>query len=192
MSNPTRCQPVPLAQAYRLLNHGPVTLITSAHQGHRNIMAASWVMPLDFDPPKVAAVIDRSAYSRELIEASGHFVLNLPTRAQAAQVLAAGGKTGRGIDKLPDIGFETFTGESGLPLVAGCAGWLECRVLPEESVRQRYDLILADVTAAWADPALFSQGRWQFTDDSRRTLHYIAGGAFFATGEAFEVDAPQD
>lgn len=192
MPETARCQPVPLAQAYRLLNHGPVTLITSAHGDRRNVMSASWVMPLDFDPPKVAAVIDRSAYSRELIEASGRFAINLPTREQAAQVLAAGSQTGRGIDKLPVSGFETFAGDSGLPLVAGCAGWLECKVLPEDDVRQRYDLILAEVTAAWADPALFCQGRWQFADDSRRTLHYIAGGAFFATGEAFEVDAPQD
>jgi len=44
---------VNLHSAYRLLNHGPTTLITSAHNGKRNIMAAAWVCALDFDPPKV-------------------------------------------------------------------------------------------------------------------------------------------
>ena len=49
---------VDLGLAYRLLNHGPVTLVSSAHHDARNVMAAAWAMPLDFDPPKVAVVID--------------------------------------------------------------------------------------------------------------------------------------
>jgi flavin reductase (DIM6/NTAB) family NADH-FMN oxidoreductase RutF len=53
-----------LKRTYRLLNHGPTTLITSAHDGKVNIMAAAWVMAVDFDPPKIAAI-------------------NLPTAAQA-------------------------------------------------------------------------------------------------------------
>ena len=61
---------VPLSQAYKLLNHGPVTLVSSAHQGRRNVMAASWAMPLDFSPPKVAVVIDKGAYTRGLVEGS--------------------------------------------------------------------------------------------------------------------------
>ena len=35
--------------ADRLLNHGPTTLVTFEHAGVRNVMAASWAMPLDFD-----------------------------------------------------------------------------------------------------------------------------------------------
>ena len=39
-------RPVPLAKAYRLLNHGPTVLVSAAHDGQRNIMAAAWAMPL--------------------------------------------------------------------------------------------------------------------------------------------------
>ena len=69
---------VELAKAYRLLNHGPVTLVTFVHEGAGNVMAASWVMPLDFDPPKLVLVLDRNTYSRCLLEGSGTFVINLP------------------------------------------------------------------------------------------------------------------
>ena len=48
------------------------------------------------------------------------------------------------------------------------------------------DLFIAEVVAAWADPAVFSDGRWHFPDAARRTIHYQAGGAFFETGRAFE------
>lgn len=62
-------------------------------------MAAAWAMPLDFDPPKVLVVIDKATHTRELIEASGEFVLNIPCRAQAAAVLRTGGADGRLVDK---------------------------------------------------------------------------------------------
>lgn len=198
---------VPLAKAYRLLNHGPTVLVSSAHAGRRNVMAAAWNMPLDFDPPKVAVVIDKSTLTRELVEASGEFVLNVPSRRQAALTLAVGTQSGREIDKFEKLGADEATalqggraknallavadGETasrvGAPLIDGCLAWLECRVIPEPHIQQSYDLFLAEVLAAWADPDVFSNGRWHFPDAQRRSIHYLAGGSFFATGDAFEA-----
>ena len=86
----TILESVELSKSYLLLNHGPVTLVSSAHAGKRNVMAAAWAMPLDFDPPKVVVVIDSRTLTRELIEASGEFVLNIPARAIADKVLGLG------------------------------------------------------------------------------------------------------
>ena len=58
---------VPLEKAYRLLNHGPTVLVSAAHGGQRNIMAAAWAMPLDFEPPKVAVVLDKSTSTPHLL-----------------------------------------------------------------------------------------------------------------------------
>lgn len=181
-------QAVELAKSYLLLNHGPVTLVSSAAGGRSNVMAASWAMPLDFDPPKVTVVIDARTLTRELIDASGEFALNIPSRAMAEQVLAAGSCSGREGDKFTRLGLARAPASRiAAPLVEGCLAWLECRVIPEASNQQRYDLFIAEVVAAWADPAAFSKGRWHFPDDRKRTLHYQAGGACFATGDAFEV-----
>ena len=46
---------------------------------------------------------------------------------------------------------------------------------------------LTEVVAAWADPEVFSNGRWQFPGEQRRSIHYQAGGSFFATGDEFQV-----
>jgi flavin reductase (DIM6/NTAB) family NADH-FMN oxidoreductase RutF len=80
---------VPLAQSYLLLNHGPVTLVTSAPAGHANVMAAAWAMPLDFDPAKVLLVIDKQTLTREFVDATGEFALNILGRDLADKVLAA-------------------------------------------------------------------------------------------------------
>jgi flavin reductase (DIM6/NTAB) family NADH-FMN oxidoreductase RutF/predicted GIY-YIG superfamily endonuclease len=182
--------PVELPQAYRLLNHGPVTLVTSAHEGRQNVMAAAWTMPLDFDPPKVAVVIDANTFTRTLIEPSGEFALNIPCRAIAAQVLKAGSASGKDIDKFPHAGLECFPAEViGAPLIDGCVAWLECRVLPRPDNEKRHDLFLAEVVAAQADERVFREGRWQFADDDLRTLHYFGGGSFAVTGDTIEIMA---
>ncbi|POB00442.1 flavin reductase [Chromobacterium sinusclupearum] len=181
---------VELAKAYRLLNHGPTVLVSSAAGGRRNVMAAAWAMPLDFDPPKVLVVIDKSTYSRELIEQSGEFILNIPCRAQAAQVVQVGSETGRDDDKFAASGLAALPAQRvAAPRVAGCIAYLECKVVPEPHNQQRYDLFIGEVVAAQADDAVFRAGHWHFedADASRRSVHYIAGGAFFATGEAFSV-----
>jgi flavin reductase (DIM6/NTAB) family NADH-FMN oxidoreductase RutF len=180
---PDHCAPLPLRHAHRLLNHGPTVLVSAAQGGRRNVMAAAWAMPLDFEPPKVAVVIDKSTFTRGLVESSGRFALNLPCAAQADLAFTVGnthgGEAGVG-DKFARYGIAAFEGATpGLPLVAGCVAWLECRLLPEPPVQQAYDLFLGEVVAAHADERVFSQGRWHFDGQAAlRTLHHVAGGHF--------------
>ena len=181
-------QSVELAKAYLLMNHGPVTLVSCAHGDRRNVMAASWTMPVDFMPPKVAVVIDRNTLTRELVEASGQFVLNIPPRRLAKAVLQCGSISGRQCDKFAAYGLSTAPGTAvGAPLLGGCIAWLECLVLPEPEIQKRHDVFLGEVVAAWADPRVFRDGRWHFKQAMESTIHYRAGGHFFATGEPFEV-----
>lgn len=175
---------VELTQAYRLLNHGPVTLVSSAHENARNVMAAAWAMPLDFDPPKVAVVIDANTYTRQLVQASGEFALNIPCRKIVDNVLKAGSASGKDLDKFAYASLATFPARCiHAPLIEECVAWLECRVLPRPDNEQRHDLFLAEVVAAQADVRAFREGRWQFQEEAFRTLHYYSGGAFALTGE---------
>ena len=151
---------VPLPKAVRLLNHGPTVLVSARSGGRQNVMAAAWACVLDFD--KLSVVIDKGAATRALIEESGHFVIQVPTAAQA-------------------------------PLVAGCSAWLACRVLPEKRNELLYDLFMGEITAAWADERAFRQGRWQFESAPEwRSLHYVAGGQFYATGASIQTEPVDD
>ena len=179
---------VPLRRSYRLINHDRTTLISAANGDDRDVMAAAWVVALDFEPPKIAAVIARGTKTRELVEASGEFVVNLPTAEMLETVYGVGTISGHHEDKLARYGLET---ESALhvraPLIKGCAAWLECRAIPELELQERYDLFPAEVVAAWADGDVFVDGEWRFDDDRRRTVHHVAGGAFFLTGKRVSV-----
>jgi flavin reductase (DIM6/NTAB) family NADH-FMN oxidoreductase RutF len=179
---------VPLRRAYKLINHGPTTLITSAWGGRRNVMAAAWVMALDYDPAKIAAVIASDTLTRKFVEASGEFVVSVPTAAMAPAVYAAGQTSGEDVDKFAAQVFHTSPASLvGAPLIDGCAAWLECRVVPEPDMQARYDLFVGQVVAAWADGESFVDGVWQFASDQKRTIHHLSGGVFLMSGDRIDA-----
>ncbi|EOW6769267.1 flavin reductase family protein [Cronobacter muytjensii] len=181
--------PVPLEKAYRLINHGPTVLVSARHDGVENVMAAAWACGLDFAPPKVTVVIDKIARTRELLERSGTFVLQVPTVAQREMTYQLGTLSLHNEpEKLQRAGAELLEMEGvDAPLVAGCSAWLACKLIPEPHNQQQYDLFIGQVTAAWADTRVFREGRWRFEDAPAelRSLHHVAGGHFYAIGEAF-------
>lgn len=184
--------PVSLDKAYRLLNHGPTVLVSARHGGVDNVMAAAWACALDYAPPKLTVVLDKIAKTRELVERSGRFVVQVPTVAQLDLTYQVGHCTlAREPDKLVRSGVELFdiAGQE-LPFVGGCSAWLACRVIHEPHNENAYDLFIAEIEGAWSDTRVFSDGHWNFetADPALRSLHYIAGGHFYAIGEVMDVD----
>lgn len=108
----SRFIPVELHHASRLLNHGPTILITTFDEKsqRRNVMAAAWSMPVEFEPPRVAIVVDKSTWTRELIERNGKFGIVIPGVAATNWTWAVGSVSGREEDK-----FNCY----GIPVVKG-------------------------------------------------------------------------
>lgn len=179
-------QPVLLEHASRLVNHGPTVLVSSLHAGRRNVMAAAWSMPVEFTPPRIAVVIDKKTVTAEFVQASGMLALSIPGQAQADLTYTVGSVSARefeaaGGDKFDAFGIDSFEGPAlGLPLVAGCVAWLECRVIPETHAEQAYDTFFVEVVSAQADARVFKDGRWSLREDNAalHTLHHLGSGKF--------------
>jgi len=189
---PEHIAAVPLDKAYRLLNHGPTILVSARHAGVQNVMAAAWACALDFAPPKLTVVLDKNVKTRELVENSGIFVIQVPTVAQI-RLTSQVGSVSRADDpqKLEHCAVPLFEmAGHDLPFVEGCSAWLACKLIPEPHNQQTYDLFIGEVVAAWADTRVFSEGHWHFetADPALRSLHYIAGGHYYAIGQALDVD----
>ena len=173
--------PVELRHASRLVNHGPTVLVSTEHQGRRNLMAAAWSMPVEFTPPRIAVVVDKKTFTHELLRSSGRFAIGLPCPALADLTHAVGTESGRDVDKFARHGIAWTPGPVfGLPLVAGCIAWLELRHIPEPHTEQAYDTVFGEVVSAQADARVFAAGRWSFSDDNAElhTLHHLGGGVF--------------
>lgn len=184
-------KPVELRHASRLVNHGPTVLVGSAHAGQRNLMAAAWSMPVEFTPPRIVVVIDKSTFTRGLVLASGQFVLSVPGRHQADLVYTLGSESGGDADKFERYGLEADAGpELGLPLLRGCVAHLECRLIEEPHAQAAYDCFFGEVVSAQADERIFSSGHWlPPTADNAdlHTLHHLGAGLFGVAAQAVQA-----
>lgn len=170
------------------MNHGPTVLVSAEYGGVKNAMAAAWAYVLDYGlSTKVTVVLDKSTFTRKLVEASGYFGLQLPTKAMAGLTHALGSESANDVpNKLEKLAVKTFAApDLEIPLVPGCVAWLACKLMSEPHNQQTYDLFIGEVIGAWADDRVFRDGRWSFKNvpDELRTIHHVAGGNFFVTGE---------
>ena len=178
--------PVALAHASRLINHGPTVLVTSAHGGRRDVMAAAWSMPVEFTPPRLAVVIDKSTLTRELVIASGRLGLCVPGAALIDATHAVGSISGRDIDKFQAYGLIARDQPADpVPLIEqGCSAWLDCRLIREPHTEEAYDTCFVEVVAAAADRRIFRDGHWEVGPGNAdlHTIHHLGGGRFSVAG----------
>ena len=183
--------PVAADKVYRLLNIGATTVVTAKYDGKADAMAAAWACNVDLAPSKVSVVIDKSHYTRPLMEKSGYFALQLPTVGIAKTVIELGSVSKNDDPKKLENSSARFFYEEGfdIPLLEGCAAWMICRIIPEAHNEKDYDLFIGECVAAWADSRVFKDGHYLFetAPEDLRTLHYVAGGHFYVIGKGIEV-----
>ena len=162
-----------LDKVYQLLEPGPVVLLATASRGRANVMAMSWHMMVEFEPPLVACVVSGANHSFEALRRTGECVVAIPARKLARQVVGVGNCSGRDTDKL--VRFRLTQQPASLvkpPLIAECFANLECKVSDRRLVN-RYNLFILTVLKAWIDPAqknpkcIHHQGYGRFVVDGR-------------------------
>jgi flavin reductase (DIM6/NTAB) family NADH-FMN oxidoreductase RutF len=72
----------PFSRVYRLLEPGPVVMVTTAQRGRANIMTMSWHTMMEFEPPLVGCVISNRSHTFGILEATRECVINIPPRAR--------------------------------------------------------------------------------------------------------------
>ena len=141
---------------HRLLHPRPVVLITSVGKnGKPNIMSATWVTPVSKNPPLIIICVGESRYSHKLIEETGAFVVNIPTKDLLEQVELCGSESGRYLDKFEASGLTAKPAKTVKPpIIEECIGHLECRVVNKFSAGD-HTIFVGEVLAAYADEGLF-------------------------------------
>lgn len=105
-----------------------IFVLTAAHQDRCNGQIVCWVVPATIVPqvPRILVGVGRMTFTRELIEMSRRFVLNLLGKDQWPLIAHFGFRSGREIDKFATLPFER--GVTGSPILRGTVGYLECEV----------------------------------------------------------------
>ena len=169
---------LPLAKVYRLLEPGPVVLLTTRRKDRVNIMTMSWHMMVEFTPPRVACVVSQADYSFAALRATRECVIAIPAVELAAKAVEIGNCSGRDVvDKFGAFGLTPLPAACvSAPLVAQCFANLECRVVDTRLVN-RYNLFVLEVLKAWRDPR----------QRSPKTIHHCGYGVFTVDGETLRL-----
>jgi len=177
MGGPNAMKDLPLSKVYQLLEPGPVVLVTTAHKGRANIMAMSWHMMVEFEPPLIACIVSNANYSFAALRATKECVIALPALELAPKVVGIGNCSGQDVDKFKKFSLTPMPAERvAPPLVAECFANLECRVVDTHLVN-KFNLFVLEVLKAWSDPA----------QKNPKTLHHHGYGKFVVDGEVIKL-----
>ena len=128
-------------------------MLTTARKGRANVMAMSWHMMIEFEPPKVACVVSGNDYSFAALRSTGECVIAVPARKLASKVVDVGNSSGRDVDKFEAFGLTKLPASRvAPPLIADCFANLECNVT-DTSLVKKYNIFVLEVLKAWIDPA---------------------------------------
>jgi len=165
-------KPMPLNQAFTLMEPGPVVFITTNDGLKNNLMTISWTMVMDFTP-RFAITTGPWNYSYAALRKSRECVIAIPTVDLIDAVVGVGTCSGADTDKFAKFALTPLKARHvGAPLVRQCLANIECRVM---DIVKRHNIVVLEAVAAYFDSSR----------KEKRNLHAVGDGTFVADGRRF-------
>lgn len=162
-------KPMPLNQAFTLIEPGPVVLVTTNDGQRDNVMTISWTMVMDFTP-RFAIATGPWNHSYRALSESNECVIAIPALDLIDQVVGIGTCSGADTDKFATFGLTAMRGKQvAAPLIRECLANIECQVV---DIVERHNIVVLQGLAAYLDDER----------EERRTLHAVGDGSFIADG----------
>ena len=169
---------LPLERVYQFIEPGPVTLLTTQAPEHKpNVMALSWHMMLDFEPPLLAVSVGGGNHSFAALRKTGQCVIAVPPARLAEIVVGIGNCSGRDTDKFGTFDLTPMPATRvSAPLISECIVNLECK-LRDMHMANRYHMFILECVQAWENTDL----------QQAATIHHHGYGRFMVDGEMIEL-----
>ena len=175
-----------MTMATRLINHGPVLLVSVAYKTSVNVLTVGWNMPLSRQPPLIGLAIAQRRYSHDMIRSAQEFVVNIPTAALLREIEYSGAVSGASVDKNV---YNTFIfgkpARTASPLIDQCPVSIECAVSDILAFGD-HSIFIGEPLAIWVDPDVFD-GYWRTNLPAGRTLHHLGGRVYSADTNRYDA-----
>ena len=111
---------------------GKAALVTTKADGKVNTMTIGWgTLGVEWKRPIFTVFVRQSRYTKELLDKSGEFTINVPMGSEVKEILGVcGSKSGRDMDKISQLGLHLEAGETvSVPGIKELPLTLECKVI---------------------------------------------------------------
>ena len=172
--------------ARRLLNPGPVAIVTTSWRAMANAAPIAWMAPLSMVPPLVGCVIHPHRHTADMIRFSEEFAINIPGPSLLKQTHFLGSQSGLNVNKLESAGLELFSAQRiEAPLIEGCLAWIECGLQDVIAIGD-HTLFVGKVVRVQALDEAYAQV-WKLEERRYSPLTYIGGTRYAVVGDPLEA-----
>lgn len=144
-----------------------VTIVTSINNGARVGITASSLSSVSLEPPRILICLAKRLFTHQVVLESKAFAVNILAADQQDWGMRFAGLLPEDGDRFFDI--ETFTAETGSPLLPGVLSWLDCE-LSDVYDQGDHSILVGTVVAATASevhtPLLYYHREWRVLAES--------------------------
>lgn len=181
-----------VTDARRLLNPGPVTIVTTSWRAGTNAAPVAWTVPLSMNPPLIGIVVHPNRHTSDMIRFSEEFALNIPGPSLLRHTAFLGSLGGLNTKKLEASGLDTFNGmRTDAPLLSDALAWIECGVHDVIGIGD-HTLFVGRVVGVQALDEAYA-GTWLLESPEYSPLTYLGGTKYASLANpreaVFNVDA---
>ncbi|MCX4594220.1 flavin reductase [Streptomyces sp. NBC_01549] len=116
-------------QVHRLIEPGPVILVTTQHRGIPNVMTNGFNMMIRHAPPLIGCTIGPWDHSYTALRDTGECVISIPGSELAETTVGIGNCSGQDVDKFQEFDLTPLAAQQvEAPLTAECFANIECKV----------------------------------------------------------------
>lgn len=168
---------LPASQAYRVLEPGPIVMVSTSDNGKLNVMTMGFHMMIQHDPPLIGCVIGPWDHSYQALRKTGECVIAVPGLDLAETVVDVGNCSGDRVDKFQRYGLKTRPAKDvSAPLLSDCLVNIECQVV-DTRLSDPYNLFILEATRIWINE----------TRKERRMMHHRGDGTFTVGGGTLDL-----
>ncbi len=166
---------IKLSNAYKLINHGPLAVVSSAFNGKETWTPIAWNMPVDHTPPLFALTISKENFINILIKNSKIFSMNILSINYVEEIKKMGSLSGRETDKLKLTGLTAKKCEKiNCRYINASEGVIECILKKKISVGN-VDIFIGEAVYCRASLS-FSDSCW--IPQKVKTIHHLGSKVF--------------
>ncbi|HOM96464.1 MAG: flavin reductase family protein [Candidatus Methanofastidiosa archaeon] len=141
----------------RLLNPGPLVLVSSKYQEKSNIVTVAWTSPISHSPPLISISLSTKKLSHILIENSKEFTVNIPSVELLDKVMQCGYESGRNVDKFKQFKLKEVKGKKvSCPSIKECFAFIECKVIDSFLCGDHY-LFIGEIVNCEIEKELYNE-----------------------------------
>jgi len=114
----------------RMFTYG-LYAVTAKHGEMLSMMTVNWIIQSSFEPPLLTLAVEADSHSRQVIEASGAFAVNIYESGQRELAGQLGKTWAKHPDKFDGLPWKPGP-VTGSPLLDAALGWVECKVMAQQ------------------------------------------------------------